>query len=464
MRRGLIVLLVAVVAVAFAMPVAAADFKASGFVRVKSYMSNYNGEGVLYNGEDAPTNAFVEERFRMKFEFGNENVKSVWYVETDFNFGDSAGGSGGSAVRNQGGALGADKINLETKNIYVWFKIPDTSMDITVGLQNQNDDYAGLIYGYADMGGIFLTGKYEPVSYKLGWAKLYENAMHESDDMTLYYASAKFVPAKDAKMGINFYFLQNDTNKSGAATLPGTNVLAYPNSEKVYMPGIDGTFKAGPATISGFFQYQTGKFEATTPGNKDVDISAYIIDLRADMNVGPGKAFFEGLYLSGGDNTADEFNAPITLSTNESSPTGNSSYTRANSYIMLASPDTIGIIAQCFLGCSGSVTDDSPGNRGRGMWMLAAGYAQNLNPKTKIQGNIIYLSATELLKSDKLANTHMSEDMGTEINARLDYNIYKGLDVGLVGAYVFVGDFYTNSAGQSAKDVYTTYARLNYAF
>ncbi|TFH31844.1 MAG: hypothetical protein E4G97_03525 [Deltaproteobacteria bacterium] len=460
MRKGLIVLLVAVVAVAFAMPVSAADFTTSGFLRQKAYVSNFNGEGALYFNEDASTNAFVEQRFRMKFDFGNENVKAVWYVETDFNFGDSAGGSGGSAVRNQGGALGGDKINLETKNIYTWFKIPDTSMAVTVGLQNQNDDYAGIVYGYADMAGIFLTGKYEPASYKLGWAKLYENATHESDDMTLYYAATNFVSGKDLKWGLNFYFLQNDTNKT-TGTLPGNNRLAYLNDEKVYMLGGNVAAKAGPATISGFLQFQTGKFEATNPGDRDVDISAFTIDLRADMNVGPGKAFFEGLYLSGGDNTADKYKAPIDLSTNNASPGGNSSYTRANSYLMLASPDTLGTISQCFIGCSAPVTDQSLGNQGRGMWMLAAGYAQDLNPKTKIQGNIIYLNATEMLKSD---NSNRKENMGTELNARLDYNIYKGLDVGLVGAYVFIGDFYKNSAGQTAKDIYTTYARLNYAF
>ena len=71
-------------------------------------------------------------------------------------------------------ALG-DKVQMETKNIYVWFKVPDTSVDFTVGLQGQSDVYAGLIYGGADMAGIFSTGKYEPVTWKLGFAKLYEN-------------------------------------------------------------------------------------------------------------------------------------------------------------------------------------------------------------------------------------------------------------------------------------------------
>ena len=44
-----------------------------------------------------------------------------------------------------------------------------------MGLQNQSDDYAGVLYGGADLAGVFMTGQYEPVKYKLGFAKLYEN-------------------------------------------------------------------------------------------------------------------------------------------------------------------------------------------------------------------------------------------------------------------------------------------------
>jgi len=465
MRKGLIVLLVAVVAVAFALPAAAADIKASGFYRSKAYMSNFNGLGTVVNDNGTAsqaerTSAFVEQRFRVKWEFGNENVKAVWYLESDNYWGDSAGSAApGAATRNSGGALGADKVQTETKNVYVWFKVPDTSVDVTVGLQNQSDDYAGIIYGAADMAGIFVNGQFEPVKYKIGWAKLYENNTANSDDMTLYYSSVKFAPAKDVKLGVNFYYLQNDTQKGG--TLPGTGLsFGYPTTEKVYMPGVDVAFKAGPATISGFAMYQFGKFEAISSANPDVDINAFLADARLDMNLGPGKFFFEGLYLSGGDNPSDKYKAPITLSTNNASPGGNSAYSRNNSYILMSNPDTINV-SQCLIGCSGGVSGQDPGNGGRGLWVLAAGYKQKLTEKVTGQANINYMSATKMLNTD---DSNRSEDMGTEINARVDYNITKGLDVGLTGAYVFIGDFYKNSLGQSAKDPYTTVARINYSF
>jgi hypothetical protein len=484
MRKGLIVLLAVVLAAAFAMPAVAADIKASGFYRSKAWLSNfhdgYSAPSLRTGdpGDEEQTNAFVEQRFRVKFDFGTENVKAVWYLESDMLWGDAAGSAkqfttdttGMGANRNTGGALGADRINTETKNIYVWFKVPDTSLDITVGLQNQSDDYAGILYGGADMAGIFLNGKYEPVSYKLGFAKLYENDPKKTDDMTLYTVAVNFVPTKDAKMGLMFYFLQDDSAKDNVVTFTSTvsgvplpaAVGANKFARKVYMPGINGTFKAGPATISGFLQYQTGKDKSYNPAVADRDITAYMGDLRADMNVGPGKLFLEGLYLSGGDDPSTKYKAPITLATREASPGGNSAYSRTGMEILLASPDTINV-SQCLIGCSGGESGSDPGNKGRGIWHLAAGYQMAFSPKVSGNFNIGYLAATKKTKADEAAGIK-GTDMGTELNARVNYNIYKGLDVGLVAAYAFIGDFYNFTGSSDIKDAWTSNARINYSF
>jgi len=478
MRKGLIVLLAVVLAAAFALPAMAADMKASGFYRSKAWLSNFHDVGgapSLRNGapgEEEQTNAYVEQRFRVKFDFGSENVKAVWYLESDMLWGDSGGSAApGAATRNSGGALGADKVQTETKNIYVWFKLPDTSLDFTVGLQNQSDDYAGVIDGGADMAGIFMNGKYEPVGYKFGWAKLYENNVKNADDQTLYYASVNFVPTKDAKMGVNFYFLQDDTAKEPNNLPSGTGVTPFPyqGNLKVYMPGIDGSFKAGPVALTGFAMYQWGTFKARNSGDSDIDVTAYMADLRADMNLGPGKLFVEGLYLSGGDDPGDKYKAPITLATHEASPTGTSAYTRTNMAILLPSPDTINV-SQCLIGCSGGAyypgttrNSTDPGNGGRGIWHVAGGYAMPLTPKLKVQANVGYLAAVKKTQADDALGMK-GKDMGTEFNARVDYNIMKGLDVGAVGAYAIIGDFYNFNGQPDMKDAWTSYARINYSY
>ena len=55
------------------------------------------------------------------------------------------------------------------------------------------------------------------------------------------------------------------------------------------MPGIMASFKAGPAMISGFGQYQFGTIEAVVLA--DIDISACTSSICApNLNLGPGKS------------------------------------------------------------------------------------------------------------------------------------------------------------------------------
>jgi hypothetical protein len=491
MRKGWIVLLAAVLVAALALP-AMADVTASGFYRSKAYVSNfidgYSKPSLRTGavGDETQTNAFVEQRFRVKFEFGTENVKAVWHLESDMIWGDAAGGSkqtttdttGFGAARNTGGALGADRIATETKDIYVWFKVPNTPMDFTVGLQNQSDPYAGVLYGGADMAGIFTTGSFDPVNYKFGWAKLYENLPERSDDQTLYVAEVAFSPVKEVKIGLNFSFLQDETQKDATAihgtlslielpfpgntTAGGANPRGALNTKRVYTPGVNVAFQFGPATISGFGVYQFGKINYLSPALADTDIAAFMLDARGDLNVGPGKAFIEGLYISGGDDPVNgKYKSIISLATNEASPAGNSSYSRTNMQMLLTSPDTINV-SQCVIGCSGGELGADLGNGGRGMWHVAAGYEQNFTKQLKGQVNVGHLQATQRLKADWASRT--GNRIGTEVNARLDYNLYKGLDVGLAGAYAVLGEFFEDSAGNKPKDPWMGYGRVNYAF
>jgi hypothetical protein len=465
MRKGLVVLLAAVVVVMFAVP-AMAGTDISGFYRSKGYISNFkDSSGGPTIQKDAPSAAYVEQRLRVKFAFGEENVKAVWFSEVDFNWGDQAGSSlsigTAGAGRNTGGALGGDRINLETKNIYLWFKLPNTSLDFTVGLQNQTDAYAGLIYGGADMAGIFVNGKAEPVSYLLGWAKLYENNVQKADDLTLYVASVKFVPVKDAKLGLNLYFLQDDTGKvSNVNQLPSDPGAAL-NKTRVYIPGVDAAFKAGPATLSGFLIYETGKRESiTSPAAPDLDIKGFAVDLRADMKLGPGNLFLEGLYVSGGDGSGTDYKSILTLSDVNASPGGNSYFARTDMSILLPNADDINT-NQSLVGCAGGASSQSPGNGGRGITHLAAGYTQKFSDKLTGKVGIGWLQATKKLLSDA---SFKNKDMGTEVNAYVNYNIMKGLDFGVYGAYAMIGDFFKPNATDDADDAYDLHFRLIYAF
>jgi hypothetical protein len=286
------------------------------------------------------------------------------------------------------------------------------------------------------------------------------------------------------KLGANFYFIQDDTqNEVSATNLPYATTAARINKKRIYTPGINATFIAGPVTLSGFFLYQFGEIEFLNPGAPKVDIEGYAVDLRGDMNIGPGKAFLEGVYVSGSDGAGspgEGYKSIFTLSDLNASPAGNSAFVRTDMSILLGNPDDINtnsaLIGAAAIASSPSFTalqnvpfgtcSSSPGNCGRGMWHVGAGYTQKLGDKLTGKVGAGYLAASDALKVAD--NNRKGKDMGTEVNANLNYNIMKGLDFGVYGAYAWLGDFYKAKvlpAGQhDPDDVYDVHFRLNYAF
>lgn len=490
MRKGWIVLLTAVLVVAFAAP-AMADLKVTGYYRAKSMLSNFfDGSGGPSIRTDAAeqTNAYIHQSSRLKFDVGTEVARAVVHFESDMTWGEGAAQNG---ARNGGGALSADSIQLETKEVYLFFKIPDTSVTAKVGMQSWNDHYAGIFANAADMAGIFLGGQFEPVKWTFGYAKLFENSgaaspsggFEQNDDVDLYVASADFTPAKDMSLGVNFYYLDDNSGKDGTgAKLDPAQGLGGPfpsplNGFKVtvYTPGVNFAMNAGPAKISAFAFYQFGDAESEIAGRPDIDIKAYVADVRADVKLGPGQFFLEGLYVSGGNDPL-KYESPVTLGDYQVAGTGtgsNAGFGRTNMYFMFGA-DSVNI-PQCLIGCSGGELGDSFGNSGRGMWHLAAGYSQNLTSKLRGAVNVGTLYAVDTMVADTVAGgsglvANRKKDIGTEFNARVDYMIGKGLDVSLVGAWLMLGDFVQNdqnAAGNAApfKDsYYMGYARVSYAF
>lgn len=484
MRKGFLMVLAVVLVAAMAAP-AMADFSTSGFVRIKGHVEqNYRtgsaagAQGGLFilPGKDVATANYVEQRQRFILDWKGENVGARGYFEIDFaKWGDSAYTVG----RNQGAGLEADSINLETKNFYMWFNVPNTSVKVTAGLQNQTDSFGGMIFGYADMAGIFVTGKMDPVSYKLGWAKFQEGNSLRDDDVDLYVAEAKFAPTKDAKVGVNFYVIRDASGSTSAGSgatntnlntigrlaadygLGSTNFTYNPSN--FYYFGVDGAAKAGPVGLSGYAFYNFGKIEkpvGTIGGfnfdNSDIDVKAWAVDLRANADLGPGKAFLEGAYVSGTGENDSDFKAPVTAS--NYALAGSFALTSMDMQILLNSLDDIN-------GSAALAYDVQ--NKGRGIIALAAGYRMKFNDTLSGKVGIGYLTDAK-----NTLGSPVKKHKATEVNANVNYTLVKGLDLGLYGAYAFLTDwenYGSNTVGaanlsQDADNIFKTYFRMNYAF
>jgi hypothetical protein len=449
MRKGFLVMLAVVLVAVLAAP-AVAGTDINGFYRAKGYLSNFKTGATL--GKDVPSQAYVEQRFRIKFSFGEENVKAVFFTENDIAaWGDSNYSTG---TRNSGGALGGDSVSTEVKNAYLWFKVPNTSVNVTVGLQGVTDPYAGVFLYWGDMAGIFVSGKLDPVSYRLGWSKWFEQTTGKADDATFYLAEAKFSPSKDVQVGGNLYFIQDDRNRTTGSI------------SRIYMPGVDATFGAGPVKINAFAFAQFGKFLDFSSSAEDVKITGFAADVRADLNAGPGKVFAEALYVSGGDEpgtTAGQKYKSIVTASNYAAGMG--LFGRTDMQILLPNNDDINTFNALVGGLTTTQTNGGLGNGGRGVTHIAAGYTQKFGDKLSGKVGAGYLQATKLLKTDEVLG-YKKKNMGTEVNASVNYNLMKGLDVGVVGAYAFIGDYFKTSSGSAGDpdNAYDLHARINYAF
>jgi len=486
MRKGFLMVMAVVLVAAMAVP-AMAEFSTSGFVRIKEHIEqNYRAGGAagaqggnfILPGADVNTASYVEQRQRFALNWKGENVGATAIFEIDFgNWGDSAYTVG----RNQGAGLEADSINLETKNFYLWFNIPNTSMKVTAGLQNQTDSFGGMIFGYADMAGLFLTGNMAPVSYKLGWAKFQEGATLRDDDVDLYVAEVKFSPVKEARLGVDFYVLRdasgsNATAGAGAGTFNtnlntigrifsdygvGATAFTYDPATFYYL-GVDGAFKAGPVGLSGYAFYNWGKIEGVNGtiggdaiANGDADVKAYAVDLRADLDAGPGKLFIEGVYVSGSDRDSEDFESPITAS--NYALAGSFPLTSMDMQILFPNIDDIN--------ASAALAYDVQ-NKGRGLWAVAAGFRMKLNEAVSAKVGAGYLADVEAPGSG------IKEHKAFEVNANLNYQVQKGMDLGIYGAYAFLQDWEdygaqtvgTANLAKDADDIYKVMFRMNYAF
>jgi len=483
MRKGLIVLLAAVLVVAFTLP-AMAEHSMTGFVRVKARMQqNYNGTGgsglFILPEKDAPTAAYVEQRQRFIFDWNMENAGARAYFEIDMGaWGDSAYTVG----RNQGAALEGDSVNLETKNFYIWFNVPNTSMRFQVGLQNQSDSYDGVIFGVADMAGIFLTGKMEPVSYRLGWAKWQENTTTLDNDVDLYVAEGTFSPTKEAKLGINLYMIRDASGEGspvGGNTNPTTTfgrlganygfaeTFEYHPSAFYYI-GLDGSVKAGPAGISGWAFYNGGKFEkASFDGGvttEDVKVKGWAASLRGDMDLGPGKFFLAGAYVSGHGENDTDFKSIVTGG--DYALAGAFPFYKWDLQILFPNGDDInGSAALAY----------NANNQGRGVMAFAAGYKQKFSDMLSGKIGLGYLADAKNSIGSNVSGVSVNKHKAIEVNANVNYALVKGIDLGLYGAYAFLTDWedysggvaQVNSAGtgfDEADDIFKIYARLNYGF
>jgi hypothetical protein len=412
MKKFGILALAALLVVAFTVPAMAVESSFGGYWRTR-FITQQNFSGDDSEAQDLQR---VDTRTRLYYTATfHENLKFVNKFEFDAVWGDQGYGD-----------IGADGVAVEVKNSYADFNLGD--FNFKVGVQG-----ATLARGFLfsdDFAGSVITYKGETFAFPFIWIKAYEGGMGlDANDADYdYYAIAPVFSMGICK--INPYMLYAYSDNAGPYT--GNTISEI----DVYYIGLDldFNFDGGGAWFTGIIN--GGESETPVTGNT-VDRSGYLLGAGGNMDLGPVNIYGQIFYATGDDgNDASDDDSFF-------SPAGSSYYW---SEIM-----GFGIFDQQD---SANSPDDNITN------ILAFNLGVAFSPMEKMKVNIDLWNAS--LDEPNVAGG--DDDLGTEVDLKITYKLLEGLNLDLVGAYLFAGDgTYKPVAGED-EDPYELGARLSLSF
>ena len=184
----------------------------TSFYDLSNYSAVYGQKDPV---KDAPTENYFVQRARLGYiAKASDSVKLVTLFELDYKF---LGNSSYANGRNTGGALGADSVNIETKNIYLELNNP--GLKTKIGMQGVYDAFKGTIFS-ADMAGIQFGHNYNNAGVAAGFFRWNDSGEAFSlgkkvNDM--FMLDAKYNINKDIKVGAAYYFIKD--NRPNADTV-----------------------------------------------------------------------------------------------------------------------------------------------------------------------------------------------------------------------------------------------------
>ena len=497
---------------AITVPAMAFESEFHGTSRLRYFLSNYeqgfggnpltpdanglisrtNLGGNAADTEKLKTNNYFEQRTRIFYTAkASDDLKLVTGFEIDSVFGDRAqsqttgtAGTPGTGTlgqaatgRNQGGALESDTVNLETKWVYLDFKIPSTPVAVKAGIQPIKDQLKGIFLD-ADVAGIMTTTKAGPATMNVGYFRGYDQSYFSATkaasssrgmvNLDIGLLEAKLALSKDINVG-GVYYLYADGR--GLSNLGATGAAGNidTSSFMLHTLGLTADAKVGPLALSGFAAYQGGLYRNVTnaglPPGTTIYSNALAFNAAAKIAVGPGTLKAAGLYTSGQGNL-DRTHLTGWVGTSQSQnrawsggvgAAGTSTYNESGMMLLNRNAAAgTGTTDVALVYNTGNGTN--PANM-QGLWLATMGYDANITPKFYTNANVgaAWVARSNGLKPvDKATSKqNASNFMGTEVNLEAGYKMYDNLTASLQAAYVILGGYYTGAAnltGATVKD------------
>lgn len=482
---------------ASASPALAFENEFHGFYNLKYFISNYEtgapgflgrttqgllsdktnnslSDPSLFSAKRKASN-FFDSRARIFYTAkANDDLKLVTGFEIDSIFGDRAQGNGN---RNVGGALEADSTNLETKWVYLDFKIPSTPVKVTAGIQPVKDAFKGIFLD-ADIAGINTVTTLGPATVSVGYFRGYDESFlstatttRGTNNLDIVAASVDYNVNKNLKVGMAYYLYSDNRNDLDAATSD------IPLPLTIHVFGVNADAKIGKLGLSGFAAMQHGaahssKFTGLPTGH--VTFNAFAANIAAKMPIGPGTARTAFLYASGDDGRDGIDTAwqsvvqtqPSINGTNVKYGAPTNTYNESNMMLLNRASNMEGTQADINL-------INSINNKDQGTIMATTGYDLTITPKAFASVNAGVAWAAKNNNRTRLGNNG-TNFLGTEVNFETGYKLYDNLTAKIQAAYLFLGGYYSgitydstgklHTGGRDPEDPYTARVMLSYVF
>jgi hypothetical protein len=432
MKKLSILALAALLVVAFTVPAAALENEFGGYWRTRFYqMGHFNGED-----NDAGTYRLVDTRTRLYYTAKiNDNLKLVNKFEMDATWGGPDQSRAAAAAGNRGyGEMGADGANIEIKNSYADFNTGPVNW--TVGVQPYrlfrsffiDDDDAGLIARWPIGKAFGVAGS---------WLKAYEGGPDggNNDDIDSYTLSGwmYFSEHMSIKPSVNWTY---SSDYSGFSGVPAGELSRW-----TYGLDFDMDFDNFGlwATAIG----QAGKIKDVAILG-DQDFKGYLFGLGGNVALGPVDIHTQGFYASGDDDATD-------------GDIDSFSAERASYY--WAEILGYGIFDY-------AVPTGSPGDKITNIWAVNLGTTIKPMDKLSATVDLWYAKRAEDIGGIDPATGLPwggEDELGTELDVVVTYQLVEGLNLDLVGAYLWAGDA-VSTDGNNDKDPYEFGARLSLSF
>jgi hypothetical protein len=440
----------------------AIEHEFNGLLRVKGIFTNFDQAGGndasktnnLSAGNLAKSFFYTEQRARLKYTGTLANdVKLVTHFEIDSRWGDTSqsttvSSSGNATARNVGGAMEADQVNLETKNVFMQFKVPYLPTTVRAGIQPVDDMYKGIFLG-TDAAAVSTVTKLDKATIYATWMRGYDNKNFKGATETVPAVNATSNGAGGTGNMPGRYSLDSflfdakfDINKKlkvgGSYYMVYENLVAGNGYNVLNTLGANAAYNFGPGSVDAFFLYQIGDNPVNNYGQTGQKVSAFAANVGGKIKAGPGTARANFLYVSGDDgqgkvsafqglNQLGDGNATSTFSAAQMTMLITNTKYAANTDRALVN----------------TVTNYNMGVKGAFL-----GYDVDIN-KAFIKGNLGMAAVSQENKTYKPTNKktlgYNSNYIGTEINAEVGYRISENLTASWVGGYVFLGDYYKDT-------------------